>query len=150
ALSSTDRLMRAEAYVGLGRVDEALAVLAQITDIEPLAARARFAEGYIELWRRHRTRAAETALRRALALNPKHVDARRDLIRLYDIQGRVAERDHQFRTLALDFPLSLNDLLTWCRVKRPDGEADEVMTLLQRFVEGDSEDDRSRLELAHQ
>ena len=50
--------------------------------------------------------------------------------------------------LAEDIPLSLDDLLAWCRVKRPDGEANEVVILLRRFVEGDPEDDRSRLELA--
>jgi tetratricopeptide (TPR) repeat protein len=147
-LSSTERLMRSEACVGLGRLAEALDGLAQVTDLDPLAARARFGEGYIELWRHHRTRAAERALRRALEIDSKQIEARRDLIRLYDIQGRLAERDHQYRTFAEDMPLSLNDLLTWSRVKRPDGEANEVMILLQRFVEGDPEDDRSRLELA--
>jgi tetratricopeptide (TPR) repeat protein len=147
-LSSTERLMRAEAFVGLGRLDEALTDLAQVPDAEPLAARARFAEGDIELWRRHRTRAAEKALRRSLELDPKDVDSRRDLIRLYDIQGRVTERDRHYRILAEDIPLSLDDLLAWCRVKRPDGEANEVVILLRRFVEGDPEDDRSRLELA--
>jgi len=147
-LSSTERLMRAEAFVGLGRFDEALSDLAQVTDAEPLAARARFAEGDIELWRRYRTSAAERALRRSLELDPKDVDSRRDLIRLYDIQGRIAERNQLYRTLAEDIPLNLDDLLAWCRVKRPDGEANEVVILLRRFVEGDPEDAHSRMELA--
>src|SRR5262249_42126675 len=44
----------------------------------------------------------------------------------------------------------LNDLLTWCRVRRPDGEANEVRILLERFVRGDPQDDRSRRALAEQ
>src|SRR5438552_310668 len=106
--------------------------------------------GSAELWQRHRTRAAEASLLRALALDPREVQARRDLIKLYDIQGRLAERNAQYRTLAEVAPLSLNDLLTWCRVKRPEGETNEVVILLQRFLQGDPDDHRSRRALAGQ
>jgi len=89
-------------------------------------------------------------LLQALALDPREVEARRSVIRLYDIQGRLAERNAQYRALAEVTPLSMNDLLTWCRVKRPEGETNEVVILLQRFLQGDPEDHRSRRALAGQ
>src|SRR5262249_41967142 len=90
--SAPGPVSRAEALAGMGRVAEALEDLASVSDSDPLASRARFGEGHLELWRRHRSRAAEPALLQALALEPRAVEARRDLIRLYDIQGRLAER----------------------------------------------------------
>src|SRR5438067_2051128 len=58
-VSAMDRLLRAEALTGLGHIAEALDELAQVSDADPLAPRARSGAGHVELWRRYRARAAE-------------------------------------------------------------------------------------------
>jgi len=149
-LASSDLLMKADAEIQLGRNQEAIADLSLIGDDEPDASRARLAIGQLELWTLHRTPRGEQALLAALRLDPKSIQARRELFKLYDIQGRNAERDDQLRALSESSSLSLNELLAWCRIKRPEGETREVTTLLQRFVAGDSDDQKSRAALARQ
>jgi tetratricopeptide (TPR) repeat protein len=149
-LSAPELMLKAEARIQLGRHDEALADLSRIADTDPSAPRARLVAGQVELWRRNRARPAERALLAALALDPGLIDARRDLSKLYDIQGRNAERDAQFRTIAESSALSLNELLSWCRTKRPDGETREIVALLERFLAADPADERSRVALARQ
>ena len=110
-----DALMLARLAMATGRTNEALGALARVSDDHPAAAQARLWEGQLEL-RRHRARAAESSLRRAIAIDPRLVEARRELVYLYGMQRRCDElsapvrgarraRSHEFRpsvTLVLD------------------------------------------------
>ena len=101
-----DWMLRAQVAMARGRVDEALADLAKIPDAHELAPQARLRAGQLEL-RRDRLRAAEEAFRAASRLDPDLVQAHRELIYIYGMQGRRAELDAQFRALAKLTPLDL-------------------------------------------
>ena len=79
--------MMARLAMATGRTNEALVNLAHVTDDHPAAAQARLWEGQLEL-RRQRARAAESSLRRAIAIDPGLVAARRELVYLYGMQRR--------------------------------------------------------------
>jgi len=150
AISTAERMMRADAWIGLGAIDRALQELAGIGDDDPEAAKIRAAEGRLQLWHQHRAREAEQSLRRAVALDPKAVAPLRDLAKLFDLQGRIAERHETYRQLSTLTPLTDEELLLWCRLRRPDGETREVVTLLEWFLNADPSDRSSRLALADQ
>src|SRR5947209_2339763 len=73
-----DRLLRAQVDEALGRPDDALAELSRVEAPHPLAPVARLLAGQIEV-RRHRLRAAEALFLEAVALEPKAVQAHREL-----------------------------------------------------------------------
>src|SRR5204862_5675709 len=78
-----DWVLQSKVDLAGGRPTSALADLAHVPDTDRLAALARFSEGYI-LWHGlHRATAAEAALRRAVQLDPRSVQARRELSYLY-------------------------------------------------------------------
>jgi tetratricopeptide (TPR) repeat protein len=146
-LMAEDWMLRAQVDMALGRDVRALASLARVQDTHALAPRAQLQSGQIEL-RRHRARAAEAAFLRALRLDPRLVQARRELIYIYGMQMRRAELSAQFRALAELVPLGFNDVQLWCLTRTALWDPDEVCSVLEAFVRADPEDRASRLALA--
>jgi tetratricopeptide (TPR) repeat protein len=139
-------VLRAQVAIARGRTDEALTALARVPDQHPMAPWARLREGQLEL-RRHRLRAAESALLRALALDPRVDQARRELVYIYGMQLRRRDLDAQFRALVERVPLTPDELLVWCLARIINWEPHEVATDLRRYVESDPDDRWSRLAL---
>ena len=89
-INTQDLMIEARVQLVRGRFAEALATLERIGPDDPLAPQVRLMVGQIEM-ERHRARPAEAALRAALALDPRMVAARYELIRLYSRQQRLRE-----------------------------------------------------------
>jgi tetratricopeptide (TPR) repeat protein len=130
-----------------GRTDEALVNLSHVTDGHPMAAQARLWEGQLEL-RRQRARIAESALRRAIDINPGSTAARRELIYLYGVQRRCAELSAQFSALVDLAPMSFDQVSLWCLIGSAPWDPEEVRPILAAFVQADPDDRASRLALA--
>ena len=81
-------LLRAQVAGARGQTDAAVAELGAIPDGHDLAPLARLSEGQLEA-RRGRLRLAEAAFLAALRLNPKVVQARRELVYIYSVQQRL-------------------------------------------------------------
>jgi tetratricopeptide (TPR) repeat protein len=145
--SSADWMLRGEVAIGRKQVDDALADFERIPDTDKLAPRARFKQGQAEL-RRHRVRAAEEAFLHALRLDPKLVQARRELVFIYGMQLRRPEVSAQFSALADLVPLTFDDVFNWCLLRNVIWDTAETVTDLQRYVEADPTDRASRLALA--
>lgn len=138
-----DRLLAAQVATADGRFDDALAEIGQISDAHPMAAQALLLAGRIERQRR-RIRKAETAFRRALAIKPGLVDARKELIYILGIQSRRREVDAEFRALARQTTLTHHDLFTWALTHFTHWNPD-IVEDLDGFIKADPEDRDSRL-----
>src|SRR3954453_14119245 len=77
-----DWMLRAQLLMARGRFDESLRALAKVPDGHPMAAHARLQEGQLELRQNHYA-AAEAAFLRALKIDPKQVQALRELVYIY-------------------------------------------------------------------
>jgi predicted Zn-dependent protease len=142
-----ERLLRAEVARARGRIGQALAALDGFSDADPGAAVLWRTRGMLEL-ERDRARPAESALLRAVALDGKLAEARRDLIKLYTIQSRRHELSSQFRAMEAIGPLTFDELCLWCLGRRLDvGEA-ELAAKLEKMLENDPADRLIRLPLA--
>jgi tetratricopeptide (TPR) repeat protein len=130
-----------------GRTNEALLDLAHVTDGHPRAAHARLWEGQLEL-RRQRARVAESALRRAIEIEPGLVAPRRELIYLYGVQRRCSELSAQFAAVAEVTPMSFDQVSLWCLIGSAPWDPQEVRPTLEAFVQADADDRASRLALA--
>jgi tetratricopeptide (TPR) repeat protein len=142
-----DWYLRAKLAMAQERTDEAVSDLAKIPDAAPLGGMARLRTGQIEL-RRDRWRHAETALRAASALDPRLVQAHRELIFLYSMQSRRAELGDQFRALSDLTALTFDDLFRWCLTRNTQWEPREIIAAMTRCVRADPADRWSRLALA--
>ena len=142
-----ERLFRAQVASARGRGDDALADLASIPDSNPLSPIARLLAGQIEI-RRGRTRAAEAAFLAALAVEPDTVQARKELVFIYNIQQRQAELDAQLGALAERDQLNYGHLLHWTRTRNVVWNPEPDVKNLARFVAADPGDRASRLALA--
>ena len=95
----------------------------------------------------HRLRHAEAALRRAIELEPRLVQAHKELVYILGMQLRRREIDAEFKALSRLTPLSHHDLFTWglthFTVWGPDIADD-----LESFIKADPADRYSRLALA--
>jgi tetratricopeptide (TPR) repeat protein len=142
-----DRLLRAQVDEALRRPDEALGELARIEAPHPLAPLARVLAGQIEV-KRYRLRSAEALFLAALALEPKAVQAHRELTYLYNIQHRQDDLDRELSALSELNSLTLDQLVHWGKTRnvvwKPDRDCEE----LAKFVAADPSDRRSRLALA--
>jgi len=145
--TAADRMLRAQVAMARGRVDEALADLRGVPDGHAMAPLARLQEGQLEL-RRHRAHAAQSAFRRAVALDPKAVQARRELIYIYAILSRWLELHEQYRALADMSRLSYEDVLLWCTAPIRKWERGDQELDLRRFLDADPSDRATRLSLA--
>jgi tetratricopeptide (TPR) repeat protein len=123
-----------------------LNALEHVPKDHPLAAKAALMTGLIER-QNHRLRLAEAALRRAIELEPRLVQAHQELVYILGMQLRRREIDAEFKTLGRLTPLSHHDLFTWSlthfTVWGPDIAED-----LESFIGADPYDRYSRLALA--
>ncbi|WP_165220201.1 tetratricopeptide repeat protein [Aquisphaera insulae] len=119
--------------------------LARIADDQPLAAQARLLEGRLSRQEK-RLRDAEASFLHALRIDPRQVEARKELVYIYGIQLRRNEVDAQFRALAALTPLTHHDLFAWALTHyttwRP-----EIADELQGYIDADPSDRASRLAL---
>jgi tetratricopeptide (TPR) repeat protein len=140
-------LQIARDHAARGQIDEAIRCLDAIPDGSPAAPEARLRAGQMEL-RRNRMRAAERYLLAAIALEPKLVQARRELIYIYGMQLRQADQDTQFRALAAITPLTARDLFIWCMPRGSSTwDAEDLASYLRKFVDAGPDDRWSRLAL---
>jgi tetratricopeptide (TPR) repeat protein len=143
---AVDRFLRAEVKIGLNQLDAALLELSMIPDDHPIAPLARLRAGQIEI-RKSRPRLAEIAFLASLALLPRGVQPRKELVYIYNIQHRQAELDTQLADLldldALDFQTILHWTKTRHTVWNPEGD----LAALEKFVAADPADRWSRLAL---
>jgi len=142
-----DRTLRAQLEMAAGRVDPAIADLAAVPDDHKMAPQARLQAGQLEL-RRNRFPAAEAWFRKALAIDPKTVRARRELIYILGMQLRRAELNANFRALAELAPLDFSEVFLWCLTRGVSWEPLELISVLSKCVEADPADRWARLALA--
>jgi tetratricopeptide (TPR) repeat protein len=145
--SPLDHVLRAQYAAARNQPDQALAELELVPDDHFMAAQARLLAGQIEL-RRNRVRFAETFFQAALAINPKVVQARRELIFIYGMQQRRRESNAQFLALSGLAPLSSESVFHWCLFRNNTWEPGEAIATLTRYVSADPLDRWSRLALA--
>ena len=145
--TSADKLLRAEVESDLGRADVALTILGGLPESDPLAPRARLLASQIER-RRDRMRLAEAWLLESLRLDPKLIQARRELVYLYGMQARRAEMNAQFLALSELLPLYHDDMLLWTSSHEDIWIQSTIIPDLERFLAADPEDRWSRLALA--
>jgi tetratricopeptide (TPR) repeat protein len=145
-LTIVERLGQAQEARERGRIDEALSVLDGICDTDPAAALIWRTRGLLE-FERDRARPAEAALLRALALDSKLQDARRDLVNLYTIEARTRELRHQLQALSEAGSLSFSDLYLWCLGRRLEVGHAEIAARLERMLANDPDDRSVRLAL---
>jgi tetratricopeptide (TPR) repeat protein len=142
-----DWYLRAKLAMAQERTDEALTDLAQILDASSLGATAHLRAGQIEL-RRNRWRRAEAELLAATRLDPRLVQAHRELIFLYSMQSRRNALGARFRSLSELTPLSFDDVFRWCLTRNTQWEPREIIAAMTRCVRADPADRWSRLALA--
>jgi tetratricopeptide (TPR) repeat protein len=142
-----DRFLRAEIRIGLNQLDAASSELSKIPDDHPIAPLARLRTGQTEL-RQGRARLAEVAFLASLNLLPHAVQARKELVYIYNVQRRQLELDAQLTSLldlnALDFQTTLHWTKTRHTAWNPTGD----LLALEQFVAADPADRWSRLALA--
>ncbi len=142
-----DHTLRAQLLMARDRNDEALAELAAVPDEHPLAPQARLQSGQLEL-RRDRARVAEAFFRRAIALQPDLVQARRELIFILGYELRRPELNAEFRALDAFDPLRFDQAFLWCLSRGVVWEPGEAAAKLARFVAADPDDRQARIALA--
>lgn len=146
-VAAVDHLLRADALRELGRPDDALAELRIVPDGDSLGPQARTMEGQVEL-RRGRLRLAERHFRRALELDPKIVQAKRELIYIYGQQLRRREMAAIMESLSTQKALNFREAFLWCQSRITKWEPHEQVETLGGFLKNDPEDRWSRLALA--
>jgi tetratricopeptide (TPR) repeat protein len=148
-LTVAERVVRSHVASDRGRIDEALAVLADPSGPTkgPLAAVIATRRGELEL-ERYQFRAAEVELIHALALDPKSIDARRRLIRLYTEQGRSTDIAARVSSLVSSATLDFLDLFYITLARHQPVDRAEQAEVLARAVQTDPGDRTSRLALA--
>ncbi len=140
-----DLMLEAQLAIAEQQPRQAFAALSQISDAHAIAAQAHLLAA--RLWREQRcVRKAEAELRRALVLNPKLVEAHKELVYILGIQARRREVDVEFHALARLTSLSHHDLFTWALTHFTRWSPD-IVNDLDGFIEADPEDRYSRLAL---
>jgi tetratricopeptide (TPR) repeat protein len=143
-----DWMLEAQFAMRKGQADKALEALARVPDDTPMAAQARLQAGQLEL-RRNRYIPAEQHYLAALRLNPKLVQARRELVFIYGMQLRHAEINANFRALSEISPLKYQELFLWCLTRGLTWEAVEIVDTLKKCLEADPNDRWARLGIAN-
>jgi tetratricopeptide (TPR) repeat protein len=141
-------MLRARIAESQGRLEQALGNLKHIPDSDAIGSQAWLKAGQIEL-ARHDARGAESAFRRALALDPDQIQAYRELAYLYAVQRRREECDAQFRALAKRISLDYVLAFAWCQNYCDIWDPDESCRVLGEFVAFDPDDRLLRLALAN-
>ncbi len=120
--------------------------VASVVGYTPLAPMARLREGQIER-SRDRVRVAERHFLHALELNPRLIQAHRELIYIYGMQLRRPALHARFRALSAISALTFDDLFLWGLSRGLTWEAAEAAGTLRKYVEADPGDRNSRLAL---
>ena len=147
APTAFDWMMEGQLAIYKGKTDEALTALAKVPDDYPMAAQARLEAGQLEL-RRSRYVAAEKLLLEAIKLDPKSVQARRELVYIYGMQLRRPEINANFRELARISTLTYSEVFLWCLSRGVSWEVNEVIATLKKCLEADPNDSWARLGIA--
>jgi tetratricopeptide (TPR) repeat protein len=142
-----DCLLRAQIDIAQGRDEEAVAGLMRVPDEHPMVAQAQLLAGQIEL-RRHRARFAEQYLRKAIQLDPKLVQAHRELIYILGYQLRRPELNAEFLALSQLTELTFDNVFHWCLMRTAQWEPSTALKELLLFIQADPEDRWSRLAIA--
>jgi len=111
------------------------------------APQAGLEAGQLEL-RRSRYVAAEKLLLEAIKLDPKSVQARRELVYIYGMQLRRPEINANFRELARISTLTYSEVFLWCLSRGVSWEVNEVIATLKKCLEADPNDSWARLGIA--
>ena len=142
-----DRLLRGMIASSSNEPEKAIAELSLIGDEDPLAPLARTIAGQTEI-RQGRTRPAEASFRAAIKLLPSAVQARRELIYIYNIQHRQLEMDAQVTALSQVEVLDFQYLLRWSKTRNVPWSPKAGLPILEKYVKADPDDRWSRLALA--
>ena len=142
-----DRMLEAQVAMVRDRPAEVLANLDAVPDSHRIAAQARLLAGQYEL-RRKRLRAAERYLKEAVRLDPKLVQAHRELIYLYGMLLRRPELNAEFRALGEITPLTFDNCFHWCLTRNSVWEPKEITEELRAYLAADTDDRWARLALA--
>lgn len=150
-LTVAERVLRAQIAHDQGRLEDALRALDDPQEPTPVkrsdAALLSAWRGWLEM-QRHHLRAAEADLKKALALEPDRMQARRQLIDLYALQGRTKELTAESRRLAKRGPLDFSYLYVWTFGQREGLDPAEQAKVLEDAVQADPDDRASRLAFA--
>ena len=138
-LTPADWLRRAQVAANRKKFEAAISFLDHVPTNGALALPSSLLRGQIEL-RRFHARAAEIALRHALALDPTSTAARRLLVYLYGIQERQTELRSQFEAMAEQGPLTLDIVFHWSLSHFALGEPEKVRADQEAFVAHDPDD----------
>jgi tetratricopeptide (TPR) repeat protein len=142
-----DWFLRGQLAVARHHADEAVEFLSRVPDDHYLAPRARLLAGQTEL-RRSRVRFAEEWLIAAIRLDPRLVQAHRELIYIYATQLRRAELNAEFTALSELTDLSFDNAFHWGLLRSNSWEPGKEIEGLSRYIEADPRDRWSRLALA--
>jgi tetratricopeptide (TPR) repeat protein len=142
-----DWFLRGHLAVARQRADEAIDFLSRVPDGHRAAPRARLLAGQAEL-RRGRARHAEMWLTAATRLDPRLVQAHRELIYIYGTQLRRAELDAEFIALSKLSDLTFDNAFHWSLLRSNSWEPAKMIGPLERYLEVDPDDRWSRLALA--
>ena len=143
-----DSMLRAQIQIAQGRDAEAVEGLLRVPDEHPIAAQARLLAGQVEL-RRHRARFGERYLREAIRLEPRLVQAHRELIYILGYQLRRPELNAEFLALSQLSRLTFENVFHWCLMRTAHWEPTTALKELSLFVQADPEDRYSRLAVAN-
>jgi tetratricopeptide (TPR) repeat protein len=142
-----DWMLRAQLAMAQKRPDDALEDLSRIPDDAPLAGQARLMAGQLEL-RRGRVAKSEVYFRKALQLDPKLVQAHRELIYIYGMELRRPELSAEFRALSGLTPLTFDNAFHWCLTRTTLWEPSEITEMLRAWAYADPDDRWAKLALA--
>jgi len=143
----SDWFLRGQLAVARHHADEGIDLLSRVPDDHYLAARARLLAGQTEL-RRSRVRYAEEWLIAATRLDPRLVQAHRELIYIYATQLRRAEVNAEFTALSALTDLSFANAFHWGLLRSISWEPAKEIEGLSRYIAADPRDRWSRLALA--
>jgi tetratricopeptide (TPR) repeat protein len=142
-----DWYLRGQLAVARHHEDDAIDFLSRVPDGHRAAPRARLLAGQAEL-RRSRVRHAEAWLLAATRLDPRLVQAHRELIFIYSTLLRRAELYAEFTALSRLSNLTFDNALHWSMLRSYSWEPAKMVGPLEEYVVADPEDRWSRLALA--
>jgi tetratricopeptide (TPR) repeat protein len=142
-----DRLLRAQVSLATDQPARALDELSRIPDDHPVAPLSRLLRGRAAM-QLGRVPEATSSFLKAVELQPRHVQARRELTFIYGIQRRLPELDEQLAALSGLGELPPSYVLHWSKIRNVNWNYEKDLDNLRRFVAGDPNDRHSRLTLA--
>jgi tetratricopeptide (TPR) repeat protein len=145
--TSLDWFLRGQLALARNRTDDAIVLLSRVPDDPHIAPRARLLAGQAEL-RRNRVRRAEEWLIAAIRLDPRLIQAHRELIYIYGTQLRRTELNAEFIALSQLSNLTFDNAFHWCLLRNNSWEPGKMIEPLSRYIDSDPGDRWSRLALA--